>query len=115
MTSFHEGQEVYIVGVNRREAMKTVVVKVGRKLVHVDEGYGQVGAYRIDGGVRNDNYGHDRLLTVEQYAERARRRDLMVRLRDGGLEMRNGSYPLPIETLARVVAVLESNRIEGEL
>lgn len=104
---FKEGQEVYIVGVNRREAMKTTVVKVGRKLVHVDEGHGHWGAYRIDTGARNDRFGHDRVLTVDQYAEQMRRRDLLVRLRDGGLGERMGRS-LPIDVLARVVAALES-------
>lgn len=86
---YRVGQEVYVRDVNGRgrPVRKTPLVKVGRKLVYIEE-FGRPLAYRIEDGQRNDNYGHSWLQTEEEYVEERRRTEAVDRLRDLGLEPR---------------------------
>lgn len=92
LASLKEGDEVIIRDVNERRlgGRKTgTVVKVGRKLLHVEQ-FGQTYTYEIDGGYRNDAYRHSWIVTPEMQAELDRRDDLLERLRTCNLEIRLG-------------------------
>jgi hypothetical protein len=111
MTTFEVGQEVYLRSMNesrmRREDDKPPVasiVRVGRKLVFIER-YGGEEAYRIESGKRNDDYGHEWLQTFEQWEEEAERAELIVALRDGGLEIRMGGR-VSTDVLREVVNAL---------
>lgn len=85
MSEFHVGQKVIVSGVNMRgRSREAEVVKVGRKLVYIGE-RGRHVAYRMDTGVINDNYGHTRIQTPEQFQEQQNRTAALHRLRDLGL------------------------------
>lgn len=85
------------------------VIKVGRKLITVaypGSPNGQV--FRLESGRANDDYGHQRIQTVEQAAEDARRSELIARLRSGGIELRMGhDRKISTETLEALAAVVD--------
>lgn len=105
---YHVGQRVLIHHWNTRggRIQEAEVSKVGRKLVYIEE-YGRPVAYRIDTGNKNDQYGHSTMYTPEAWAARERRADLDRRLREGGLDRRNGTN-LTDDQVERIVAILES-------
>lgn len=105
--SFHVGQKVIMTGVNMRGTREVEVVKVGTKLVYVED-YGRPVAYRIDTGVRNDAYGHTRIRTVEQFEAEQARRTAVKRLADLGLAPGSfGPVRYSTETLNAVCDLLE--------
>lgn len=105
---FYVGQKVVITGANRREPSEGVVTKIGRKLVTVREGSWREKQYRIEDGVRNDAYGHDAILTQEEFAEKIERIHIFKKL-EAMMWLRNmGRYS--VDQLRRIVAIME----EGE-
>ena len=73
MTGIKAGDEVRVYDVNSAPARRGQhdpgepgkVVKVGRTLVHI-EYFHRTETFRIEDGRRNDNYGHQWFLTLEQ-------------------------------------------------
>jgi hypothetical protein len=110
MSEFHVGQKVLVDGVNLRgRTHEAEVVKVGRKLVYIEE-YGRQIAYRIETGVINDDYGHTWIQTPDQFQEAQDRKVVLDRLRDLGLtahRFRELSYSTA--TLKAVCDLLESD------
>jgi hypothetical protein len=98
----------------RREKEQTpeevTVVKVGTKLVHIPVSErspeGKTLAYRIENGVRNDDYGHTQLITREAYEAEKSRDSLEEALRLHGIEVwRKG--PKPIAVLEALLEIME--------
>lgn len=110
MSEFHVGQKVLVNGVNLRgRTHEAEVVKVGRKLVYIEE-YGRAVAYRIETGVINDDYGHTWIQTPEQFQEQQDRAAVLERLRDLGLSShRFNGLPYSTATLNSVCDLLESD------
>lgn len=105
----------------RREAEQVptekVVAKVGRTLVYVPK-YPErpelgLEAYRIEGGYRNDNYGHSQLMTREQVEDKALREELTARLKKHGFEYNWRSDAKPTTVLAAVLKVLDDAEKEN--
>jgi hypothetical protein len=88
------------------------VVKVGRKLITVQYGHSYTKVFRLEDGRANDDYGHQCIKTPEQAAEDARRVELVQRLRDGGLEVRNGQR-LSTRALEAVAQALDESGVPG--
>lgn len=110
MSEFHVGQKVIVSGVNMRgRSREAEVVKVGRKLVYIGE-YGRHVAYRMDTGVINDNYGHTRIQTPEQFQEQQDRTAALHRLRDLGLVQAYGTVDYSTATLNAVCDLLEAGK-----
>lgn len=93
LTGVKVGDELLLVERNNRSGRepKTVTVaKVGTKLVHIlrypKHPDGGTETYRIDTGIRNDNYGHSRLETPEHYADRHERGRLEKALFELGID-----------------------------
>lgn len=85
------GDQVVIRSINERRHRgpnTAIVMKMGRKLVHVEEQFGHMSTFRIEDGQRNDAYGHEWIETSEEAAENGTRRVLLRELRDGGVEIR---------------------------
>jgi hypothetical protein len=105
----------------RREREQTpeevTVVKVGTKLVHIPVSErspeGKTLAYRIESGVRNDNYGHTQVMTREDYEAEKQRGSLEESLRLHGIEVWRGG-PKPIAVLEELLAVMEKHA-KGEI
>lgn len=98
----------------RREKEQTpeevTVVKVGRTLLHIpvseDNPEGKTLAYRIENGVRNDDYGHTVVTTREAYEAEQTRESLEESLRQHGIEVwRKG--PKPIAVLEALLEIME--------
>lgn len=106
------GQKVWVYGINeKRGPVEGEVTKVGRTLVTVRGGYAER-QYRIDTGRWNsrDFGGHYWIKTDEQRAEDERRTTVLARLGELGVEgtrFGNGLRQYDVDTLERVVAVLE--------
>jgi hypothetical protein len=111
MNEFHVGQKVIVAGVNmQNKTHEAEVVKVGRTLVYIEE-YGRQAVYRIDTGVRNDQYGHTWIRTKEQFQADSERAAAIVRLRDLGLVSAGyGALRCTTETLNSVCDLLEKDR-----
>jgi hypothetical protein len=98
----------------RREREQTpeevTVVKVGRTLLHIPVSErspeGKTLAYRIENGVRNDNYGHTQVMTREDYEAEKSRESLEESLRRHGIEAWRGG-PKPIAVLEALLDVME--------
>lgn len=93
------------------EGRPVVVVKVGRKLLHVDwpdAKYPSPDTYRIDSGRRNDNYGHTYVRTYAQAAAWAERSRLSAALHDAGINFRLGRTP-SLATMRAILAAMESD------
>ena len=114
MTGIKAGDEVRVYDVNSAPARRGQhdpgepgkVVKVGRTLVHI-EYFHRTETFRIEDGRRNDNYGHQWFLTLEQAEVKDRRRAAEDALRSVGLQFtssgRRDSLTLEqIEALAEV-------------
>lgn len=86
----------------RPEPRVVIVEKVGRKLIHA----GGL-TYRIESGVRNDNYGHSHLTTREAYAELQERGRLGEELRGHGITFGLGNAP-STPRLRALLAVMEA-------
>jgi len=110
------GDEVYLVTRygGRREKDQTpltvTIHKVGRTLVHVlryperlDLG---TETYRIEDGVRNDNYGHSYLITREEYEARKIQSELLEELRKLGVRFDHGRTPESPSVLRAMIAAL---------
>ena len=110
MTEYYVGQKVLIRDINRRRdggPTESVITRVGRKLVYIEQ-YGREVAYRIEDGRKNDNYGHSWLQTPEQYVEEMHRDALWSRLNAAGLRLELGmSHKVSTDKLERVVAIME--------
>lgn len=107
LMSSYGGAQVY-----EREPKIVRVHKVGRTLVHllVYEGSpdGPTETYRIEDGVRNDNYRHSVLKTREDWEGEKMRHELDEALRAHGVETsRRG--PKSIVVLEELLAVLEKH------
>jgi hypothetical protein len=104
------GQQVWVYDVNARGWGPAVgtVAKVGRKLVHVDYGYGQT-SFRIEDGTRNDSYKRQWIRTLEERVEEDERTALSTRLREAGIQIRHG-VSLTLPALRALVRVLDENR-----
>lgn len=111
MNQFHVGQKVIVSGVNMRgRSYEAEVVKVGRKLVYIEE-YGRSTAYWIDTGVINDDYGHTWIQTPEQFQEQQDRTAALHRLRDLGLVPQAfGTVDYSTATLNAVCDLLEAGK-----
>lgn len=109
MNRWTVGQRVMVIDVNRGPAEGTVI-KVGRTIVQVepDNYRGHWWAFRMDDGSRNDNYGHQHILTMEEFADREERAALMKRIKAAGFDTQFG-YRREHTTalLRRVVQALE--------
>lgn len=80
---FYVGQPVLVDDINRngRPLEEGVVTKVGRTLVSVQYGYHHKPVtFRIDGGTRNDQYGHQWVMTFDEHIERVARDGAVRRL-----------------------------------
>ena len=94
------GQRVWIYDVNDRrdeEPKESTIVRVGRKLVTIGEGWGKQD-YRIDTQSANDNYGHQSFKTDGQRQESERRKRAVASLKEFGLEIRLGVSPSKLTT-----------------
>ena len=89
------------------------VVKVGRKLLTVQESPGRYGegVYRIENGVKNDNYGHSYLETREAYRARQERNEVLNRVRATGLNFGYVSRELSTAKLRALLAVMEDDSL----
>jgi hypothetical protein len=85
--------------------LDATVVKVGRKLITVKYGHCE-SVFRLENGRINNDYGHSWIRTVEQAAEDLRRKELVQRLRDGGVDLRVGTQ-FAMETLEALVNVVD--------
>jgi hypothetical protein len=99
-------------GRREKEQQPNVVTvhKVGRTLVHVlrVESKPELGteAYRIEDGLKNDNYGHTRLTTRAAYEESKKRAALFASLKEHGVTMA-GRAPKSTATLEALLQVLD--------
>jgi hypothetical protein len=121
LASLRPGDRVQVFDVNGKRMGQPeggwdgTVTKVGRQLIYVDYpgARGVNGdAFRLDSGLRNDQYCHQSIQTVEQAAENLRRDSVIERLREGGLELTR-RVEISTDTLEAVLAALESPRITG--
>jgi hypothetical protein len=89
---------------------EVTVVKVGRTLLHIpvseSSPEGKTLTYRIENGMRADNYGHTQVMTREAYEAEKSRDGLEESLRLHGIEVwRRG--PKPIAVLEALLDVME--------
>jgi hypothetical protein len=89
---------------------EVTVVKVGRTLLHIpayeSQPDGKTLAYRIENGIRNDDYGHTQVMTREAYEAEKGRDSLEEALRLHGVEVwRKG--PKPIAVLEALLEIME--------
>lgn len=91
---------------------EVTVVKVGRTLLHIpvseQSPEGKTLTYRIENGVRADNYGHTQLMTREAYEAEKSREPLEEALRRHGVEVWRGG-PKPIAVLEALLDVMEKH------
>jgi hypothetical protein len=90
------------------------VIKVGRKLLTVQESPGPygTGVYRIESGVRNDDYRYTRVETREAYAARQEKIALWERLRAAGISFdRVRNSELSNAKLRALLAVVEDDSL----
>ena len=93
---WHEGQEVLIFNVNRRdgrEGLPGKVVRVGRTLFQVvqdGQATPETENFRMEDGRANDGYGHAFVLTPEEAGDRDRRSAAVEEIREAGLDFRTG-------------------------
>jgi len=106
-------QEVRVFDVNGKRmgqpegGWRGEVVKVGRKLVHIEYGERlQADAFRIDDGRKNDNYGHRYFLTLDQVALRDREHSARTVLREHRISVDFGA-DITLEQLEALAAVFE--------
>jgi hypothetical protein len=91
---------------------KATVVKVGRKLVTVSAGqYDRTETFRIEDGIKNDNFGHGWIQTEEEFEEEKRRGAVEQRFRDHGLSWYGTTQRWSVETLTRVADILDAERL----
>jgi hypothetical protein len=107
MTDYYVGQPVLITDVNARGRgpYETTVTKVGRKLVYANM-YGRDYAFRIEGGVINDNYGHQHIWTLEEWGAKERHSKVLADLREVGVKFDWDSKSLSTETLEKILGVV---------
>lgn len=60
------------------------VVKVGRVLVTIENRWGHKSIYRMDSGAKNDDYGHSRIMTEEEWDQQEREGEEQQRTQDLG-------------------------------
>ena len=115
---WYVGQEVVIRNVNEHRRYWTdgqppcgVVTKVGRKLVTVEDPYGNPKTYYIEDGQANDKWGHAWIQTKEAFAAQERRTELVHALRKTGLF--DAYYPKlhtdTLEAILQVITVMEAD------
>lgn len=111
-TKFQPGQKVMVSHPYERkgEGVEREVVRVGRTLVYVRGAWGGSEiAYYIETGQERTEFSGGRVWTLEEWAERAERAELVKRLREGPLKD-TYSHPfnqIDIDKLRRIVAILE--------
>ncbi len=99
-------------GAREREQVpqEVTVVKVGRTLLHTplseDSPEGKTLSYRIENGIRADNYGYTKVMTKEAYEAEKRRDGLTEALRLHGIEVWRGGEK-PIAVLEALLDVME--------
>lgn len=111
---FHVGQKlVHLSGHRRGEREREVtVVKVGRTNVHVDHGYGNPEAYRMDTGYAVRDFG-GRVLTPEARLRQKAQMAVHHSLREHGLTITAPGSLYPLETWAAVLELLEKAKADG--
>jgi hypothetical protein len=96
---------------------EVTIVKVGRTLVHIPQMEahpdGKTHTYKIEGGYRNDGYGHSQLMTREAVADEKQRESLTERLRKHGFEYNWRSEKQPTAVLEAVLKLLDDAGAEG--
>lgn len=112
LASLKVGDEVIIRDLNEHRLggrQTGVVVKVGRKLLHVRGNY-DTRTYEIETGCRNDRYRHSWIVTPKQQAELDRRNDLLRRLSECHLEIRMGyDDRFTTEQIEAILRVIEDH------
>lgn len=94
------------------------VVKAGRTLAHITSSHpyfqGKPLAFRLDDGRRNDRYGHQRFLTMDEVEERERRRAALAIIEQRGLQekTRHGVSLEVLEAVATALTAYETNHQE---
>lgn len=105
---YEVGQEVVLRGGNKRRNIEPPigrVLKVGRKLVTVEDQWGWPRQYRMEDGRANDRYGHAWIQTREQYAEEMARSALLDALLKRGVTVRGYSN----NALNAILAILDND------
>jgi hypothetical protein len=85
---------------------EVTVVKVGRIPLSERSPEGKTLTYRIENGMRADNYGHTQVMTREAYEAEKSRESLEEALRRHGIEVWRGG-PKPIAVLEALLDVME--------
>ena len=111
---FAVGDKVMVTSVNgrTREPVERTVVKVGRTNVTLDGSYfgvWQEKTYNMETGGETGNYSHEHVWTLQDWADREKRSDLVERLKASALlePYRYGFDRIPISKLERIVAIME--------
>jgi hypothetical protein len=108
---FAVGDEVIWTSYNYKgEPKRYTVTKVGRKLVTI-EPYRRPETYRIDNGVRNDDYQHERITPIDVWEYDCRVKDALNVLRNVGLDKTTylGKAQPTDETILRVAEFVREN------
>ncbi|QBC87374.1 beta barrel domain-containing protein [Mycobacterium avium] len=108
MSQFHKGQKVILS--DRRGQVEATVERVGRKWVYITR-YSREVAFDAQTGVENSQYGApDRIYTLEGWADKCRREDVLKKLNECGIEWRFGGHERRYSTdiLQQVLGILES-------
>lgn len=95
-----------------RRTTEGTVVKIGRTLVHIDNGYGRVDTYRLDGRRRDGYPGGFR--TLARVADDERRAAMIERLRGHGVEIRLG-YAVDWSTAQLVALALSIEQVKAAI
>jgi hypothetical protein len=115
LTGVKVGDELMMTDTNRSADRLVPVIKVGRKLLTVQEGNGRYGegVYRIESGVKNDGYRHRSVETVEHYETRQERARVQKALTDHGLTFERIRQERALSTgkLKALLAVMEDESL----
>lgn len=106
---FAVGQPVKVQN-NRGQIRSATVTSVGRLVVHTDAP-GERDGFRIDTGALNDKQysSHGHIYTVEEWAEWQRTSNVRTRLGELGIAAVGGHYQQSLDTLEKVIAILEAD------